>query len=175
MELRYIHTFPELSVDEFEDLLEDNEFNQELEKLPNVGKRTLLEQKDLGGGKRHTIVRYEAKAVPEQAQKYIGGEPIGWIEECDFNRRSHTHYFKLIPTRLRDRVDCCGHYKLEPLSPKGGTKRTVVMNINVKMFGLGSIVERTAKPFLEANARAEERITREYIQKYLPKKKTRKK
>ena len=175
MELKYVHTFPEVSVEEFEDLLEDKEFNQQLEKLPNVSKRTLIEEKDLGGGKRHTVVRYEARAIPEQAKKFIGEGGIGWTEEVDFNRNTHVHNFRLIPTRMRDRVTCEGFYRLDPLGPDGGTKRTVTMNLKVKMLGLGTIAERTAKPFLEANAREEERLAREYIRANLSAKKGKKK
>lgn len=171
MELKYVHTFEDVNVEEFEDLLENQEFNQQLEKLPNVSKRTLIEEKDLGGGKRHTIVSYEAKAIPEQAKKFIGDGGIGWTEEVNFNRNTHIHYIKLIPTRMRDRVTCEGHYKLEPLGPKGGTKRTVVLNVKVKMLGLGGLAERAAKPFLEVNAREEERLAREYIRAHLSDKK----
>lgn|GEM_PF-5207223 len=166
-----MHTFPEVDVEEFENLLETEEFNRQLEKLPNVSKRTLVEEKDLGGGKRHTVVRYEARAVPEQVKKWLGDESIGWTEEMDFNRNTHFHKFRIIPTRMKDRVNCEGSYKIEPLSPDGGARRIVTLNVKVKMLGLGSIAERAAKPFLDANAREEERLAKEYIRDHPPEKK----
>lgn len=175
MEIKYVHTFPELDVEEFEELLANQDFNQTLEKLPNVASRKLLEEKDLGGGKRYTRVQYEARGVPEQARKFVGEGTVGWIEEVDFNRNTHVHHFRLIPSRMKDKVECEGKYVLEPLGPHGGTKRTVTMNIRVKMFGVGKLIEKMAKPFLEANAREEERLTREYIRTHLDEIKSRKK
>lgn len=171
MELKYVHTFPDIDLDDFEELLANQEFNQTLEKLPNVASRKLLEENDLGGGKRHTKVQYEGKGVPDQARKFIGEGAVGWIEEVDFNCNTHVHHFRLIPNRMRERVKCEGKYVLEPLGPGGGTKRTVTMEIKVKMLGVGKLAERMAKPLLESNAREEERLTREYIKANPPKKK----
>jgi len=175
VEIKYVHTFPDVDVEEFEDYLEDPEFNQQLENLPNVASRSVLENKDLGGGKRYTKVQYEGKGVPEQAKKIVGEGAVGWIEEVDFNRNIHVHKFRLTPNRMKDKVKCEGQYLLKPLGPEGGTKREVTMNIKVKMLGVGTILERMAKPFLEANAKAEERLARDYIKAHPPKKKGRKK
>ena len=170
MEIKYIHIFPQVDVEQFEDLLEKQDFNQQLEKLPNVSRRTLVEERKLGGGKRHTVVRYEAKGVPAQARKYIGDEIVGWIEVVDFNRNTHIHTFQLIPYLLKDRIKCEGQYVLEPLGPEGGTIRTVKVSLKVKILGVGAIMERGAKPFLDANAREEERIIREYIRTHVAQK-----
>ena len=167
MQLKVIHTFPEVDVEEFEDLLETEEFNQQLTKLPNIGKRTKVEDKNLGEGKRHTVVVYETKAIPDNIKKILGGDGITLTEEVDFNRNTHVHRLKVIPSLLKDRLKCEGKYIIEPLGPAGGAKRTVILDVTIKIFGMGKILELALSREFKKNSREEERLAREYIKEHL--------
>ncbi len=167
MQLKVIHTFPEVDVEEFEDLLENEEFNQQLAKLPNISKRTLVEDKDLGEGKRHTVVVYETRAIPANVKKILGGDGITLKEEVDFNRNTHIHHLKIIPSLLKERLKCEGKYIIEPLGPAGGAKRTIILDVKVKIFGMGRILERAVSREFKKNSREEERLSREYIKEHL--------
>ena len=77
--------------------------------------------------------------APAPVQKLLGGQ-FSYIEEGSFDKKTQRYRFKIVPSSLADKLRIDGEMRSEPMGP-GKMKRVAEINIEVKIFGLGGMVE----------------------------------
>lgn len=99
----------------------------------------LLEERDVGD---HVVRR--VRVVPKQdapaaVQKLVGGR-FSYIEEGRFDKKTKHYTFRVVPSAMPDKIRTEGELRCEAVGPKK-MRRVIDMNIEVKIFGVGGIVE----------------------------------
>jgi hypothetical protein len=104
------------------------------------GKYVLLEQRDEGG---KVVKRQELEpplvGLPGPVKKVIG-DRLSYLEEGVFDKASKVYSFKVIPSTMPDKTTVTGTMRTAALAP-GRCLRTVDVTVEVKVFGIGGLVE----------------------------------
>ena len=99
----------------------------------------ILEERDTG----NTVVR-RCRVLPKQdapavIQKAVGGK-FSYVEEGTFDKTTKRYRFKVVTASMADKIHTDGEMRVEPAGDKR-CKRIMDMNIEVKIFGIGGMVE----------------------------------
>jgi hypothetical protein len=133
------------------EIFESEEFNEAL--YEHLGLRYELESRDPATGLRRARV-WPLDKLPSLLTSLLGGD-VSLLEEGTRHPR-HEHYdFTIVPTVLSDRILLKGSVSTEPLGPSA-CRRTVTMDIQVKILGLSgaveSLLERATREQYDDNA-----------------------
>jgi hypothetical protein len=94
------------------------------------------------------------------AVKAVIGNTLGYTEEDRISKTAMQYDFTVTPDTLADKMHTSGVFKVEPLGP-GRCKRTLAGEVNVKIFGVGKVLEKFVCDELEKSyatvAREQER------------------
>ncbi|MEI8255271.1 MAG: DUF2505 domain-containing protein [Deltaproteobacteria bacterium] len=140
MKATYAHEFNCSAATFWERIFLSDEFNRALYidelKFPEY---TVVESRDTGD----TIIR-KCRVTPKQdapaaVQKLLGGK-LQYVEEGVYDKAAGRYRFKVVTASMGDKVKTEGEFRVEPLGDKR-IRRVVDMNIEVKIFGVGGMVE----------------------------------
>jgi len=96
------------------------------------------------------------------AIKSLIGENLGYREEGRFDKQSRRYFVNVVPTALADKVSVVGETWLQPLG-ETRCKRIFEAQVTVKMFGVGSIIEKKIIADLQLSYNAGAAFTSEYL------------
>lgn len=99
----------------------------------------LLEEKDQGSTVLRRVRVTPKNEAPAVVQKVVGGN-FSYVEEGTFDKATKRYRFKAIPDKMADKFVSSGELRAEPLGDKR-CRRVAEMNIEVKIFGVGGMVE----------------------------------
>lgn len=159
-EVRHVLPFPPQT---FWDRVHANsEFNDALYNQ-HLGHRYEIVVNDASTGKWLSKM-YPKVELPSVLAKAAAGKEEGFclIEEGVLDRATATYRFKIIPSILSDKVDARGKMVILPHGD-GQCERVVNFELDVKVFGIGKIVEA----FVESTVRRGYDDSGEFLQKYL--------
>ncbi len=160
MKFRAEATFTDIPLADYEALYFDDAFNDEMCKAVRL-ERTLLKKERTGDIiVRHTRVAPIGREIPAPVAKVIGASRIEYVEELTYDFAKHTGVWQTIPQVLPDKVETKG--TLAFLSTGAGCTRISEGDINVKIFGVGGIVEKVIVGDVEKSYEDAARFTREY-------------
>src|SRR6267378_1140137 len=133
------HGFAHVSCTAYEDLFFDEPFNEVMGAAVNMGRELL--RLDRSGERIVRHVCYEPKRDPSSpAGQAFGTSRASFIEQLDYNTRTHRGEWRTIPNLFPDRVRNAG--TIEVIATPDGVKRIVRGEVKVSLFGFGGIVER---------------------------------
>jgi hypothetical protein len=98
---------------------------------------------------------------PKPVIQYVGTKKVEpewmeWIEESTFDLSTHRGSFKNVPVKRRIAEVFDNHGTLRIESTPNGCKRTILTELNIKLFVVGKLAERLiaphAKELLDAEA-----------------------
>ena len=125
--------------------------------------KELLEHTDEGGKKfyRHRIT--SDRKLPGPIAKVMGGDALSYelVETFDDANRSST--WKIIPSKMADRILAEGTYKVEP----GPTPDTCVRRITGEVKVSIAIVGKKIESLIESEVRASYERSTEFAREYL--------
>ncbi len=102
----------------------------------------LLDKQEEGGQRRMRAAFVERLDAPKAVQKLFG-ETSRFEEESVWREGSDEIQVALIPDKMTDRMSLRGRYKVA--DPGDGTSRvTLEIEVKVKIFGVGGLVEKMA-------------------------------
>ena len=140
----------------------DPEYNKALY-LQGLGfpEYEVLEERDTG----NTVVR-RVRVVPKQdapaaIQKLVGGK-LAYVEEGTFDKTAKRYRFKVVSGAMADKVRTDGELRIEPVGDKR-VRRVFDMNVEVKIFGVGGMVESFVGKSLQENYDAAAKFTNKWI------------
>jgi hypothetical protein len=138
------------------------EFLTLVEQLPNVGTRKVTELTENPDGTIHRITNYSLDAQLPAPVVAVLGKTATWDEVADYDPSTHTWTFVIKPHVLGGRLDCKGSYTLSAETP-ASTKRTVDLDIKVKVPFVGGRVEGEIRNGLVESLEAEATLLAEYV------------
>ena len=118
----------------------DPEYNRSL----YIGALKFLEYEVLENTDRGSQIFRRVRATPKQdapavVQKLVGGR-FSYVEEGTFDKASNRYKLRVMPGALGDKLRSEGELRIESLGAKK-VKRVAELSIEVKIFGVGGVVE----------------------------------
>lgn len=138
----------------------DEGFNQRLF-MEGLGFKAyeLVEAKQDGDLLRRKVRTTPKADAPKAVQKLLGGE-FSYLEEGVFDGEKYT--FSVIPSVMADRIKIRGEIRAEARG-EGKMERVCSMQISIKIFGLGKVVEG----FVDDTTRQNYDRGARYIQRFI--------
>ena len=118
----------------------DREYNEALFKRGlEFPEYEILESRDEGSRVVRRVRVVPKQEAPAAVQKLVGGR-FSYVEEGTFDKATKRYAFRVVPSSMPDKVRTDGELRVESVGPKK-LRRVVDMTIDVKIFGVGGIVE----------------------------------
>lgn len=160
MKFRAEAKFPDIPLEEYEQLYFDDAFNDAMCKAVKL-ERTLLKIERRGDVlERHTKVAPIGREIPAPVAKVIGASRIEYVEELTYDFAKHGGVWRTISSVLPDKVDT--HGTLTMRAEGAGCARVSEGEVTVKVFGVGGIVEKVIIADVEKSYEDAARFTRDY-------------
>jgi len=160
MKFRVEHTFRGIGLADYEALYFDEAFNTALCKSVKLART--LEKRELKDGRLQRVVRIAAdRELPATVAKVIGASRIEYAEHLDYRMGSYHGLWKTISSVLTEKVDSHGTFGFA--TTRDGVMRVVEGEVNVKIFGIGGVIER----FIVADVERSYDDAAHYTQKWL--------
>ena len=139
--LRVEHTF-DVSEKGFWDTFLDEEYNRAMFRDSLKFPRWELTQFELTDEKATRVVEVEPFVgdLP-RAVKAVLGNTIRYREEGTLDRPKNSYKLRIVPPKLQDKLIVSGHQFTEPLG-EGRCKRVFTADIQIKIFAVGSVIEK---------------------------------
>jgi len=162
--VRIEHTF---NCDEkaFWTLFLDEEYNREmfLEGLRfNRWEVTKLEESETEV-RRSVVVEPRVPDLPGPIKKVIG-DSAGYEEIGRFNRATNRYSMDIVPTKLKGKLVMSGEQFTEALGDNQ-VKRIFTADIKVKVFGVGSMIEKQISSDLQKSYNVGAKFTVDYMRR----------
>ena len=142
----------------------DEEANQYvIEKHPEIIDLKVLERKE-SSGKIHGKLEYTMDVpMPGPVKKVLGSEKNGFIVELTIDTRDDSGIMKVIPNVLPDKIKVEGRTYFE----KSGDHWLQYLegDLNVKIFGVGKVVEKFIQGKFRTSFGEESRLRNEFMHK----------
>ena len=123
----------------YEKLFFDEPFNIALGEALQMGRQLLKVERGAERIIRH--VGYEPRRGPDtDAAKAFGTSRASFVEELDYDLRTHEGIWKTTPNMMPDRVRNTGTIAVTAVP--AGVRRTVRSEVTVKLLGFGGLIER---------------------------------
>ncbi len=113
-------------------------------------------------GTLHRRILVEPRLHMPAIVRKVVGDAVQYIEEGDFVDE-HWKWW-IIPSRLADRVQIRGDFWVEP-RPDGSIDRCMDCEIDVRIFGVGGVIEKFIKSAVEDNYVKSADFTNLYIER----------
>lgn len=161
-ELRLKHPF-ECDLDEFWTTFFDEKLNRRVLLIdlgfPNY---RLIEQTQEAGVVRRRIEVAPKVQMPAAISRIIG-ERFNYVEVGEYDDQSKTYRFELLPPQgiLGSNATSAGTIRAE--SAGGKTYRIIELSIDVRVFGVGRMLESFAAKALEEGYDAHAKLINEYL------------
>jgi len=117
----------------------DPEYNQALYKSLGFPEAEVLEQRDDGGAIIRRVRVVPKNDAPAPIRKLVG-DRFSYVEEGRFDKATKRFQFRVVTSAMADKIKTEGEMRAEVVGPKL-MKRVTEMTIDVKIFGIGGMVE----------------------------------
>ncbi len=150
----------------FEDLFFNEDYNAEMYRTLDFKERTVLEKEDRGDTIYRRVRQVPNRTIPGAIQKVIRVERIEYNETSTYNKRTGRVTIEIQPGIMPDRIKSKGELWVEPAGP-GRCTRRFVLDIEVKMFGIGGLMEKEIAKDVTASYDKSAAFTNRYIADHL--------
>lgn len=141
MKLFIDQIFTGTHLDHFEETYFSEEFNTAIAREIGLKERKLVDKRVDDDGKVHRRVRMvPAIELPGPIRKIVGDREISYDEVSVFDPSTHSVRYQ-IESAAQDRVSVGGEIQFTEESGSG-VRRVIDGEIQVKVFGLGTVIER---------------------------------
>lgn len=133
------HVMQGVSLLEYETLYFDEDFNVAL--CQSVSLQRELLERTLQDNHIHRAVRVGAqREIPKPVAKILGSDRIEYVEHVEYTMGSFFGHWHTISSLLTDKITSEGTFKF--VAEGHNVKRIVDGEVCVKIFGLGSVIEK---------------------------------
>lgn len=117
------------------------EYNKKLFTEVLKFKYEVVEFTEEPGGVRRRKVRIEPNTEAPAVVKKLIGDSIGYLESGEFNPTTRKWHYKIVTTKLADKVSINGTFWAEPRGEKK-IERICEVDLKVDIFGVGGAIEK---------------------------------
>ncbi len=121
-------------------------------------------EEEKGGISRVVEVEPYVAELPGPIKKVLG-DTIRYREEGHLDRTKNCYELRVIPSRLADKILVSGRQFTEPL-PGGRCRRIFEATVEVKVFGIGGMIERNIAGDLRKSYDIGARFTQNYMSRH---------
>ena len=140
MRFKADHTFRGIDLPAYEKLYFDEPFNIELCKATRLD-RSLVKLETAGAKLTRAVkVSPEGRDIPGPVAAVLGGSKFEYTEYMDYELGKYQGRWRTEPFVLRDKILSSGTVAFSAVP--GGVRRLVEGDIQVKIFGVGGLIER---------------------------------
>jgi hypothetical protein len=145
MKVQMVHLYSDVTIDEFVVHFFSPEFNAEVAKRLDVEGREEIERNEDEQGIHRVLKTVIPKnAVPAPVLRLLGVPRLEFTEEHRYRRGSSVIGFRTVPNVFPGRAAIDGEIVFEIL-PDGRLQRRIEGEVDVRVFGIGRIVERVIR------------------------------
>jgi len=162
MHFRCTARFSGVTLAEYEKLYWNETFNVAMCKDLGL-QRTPVANEDKDGTVRRVVKVAPEREIPAPVQKVLGGARIEYTEHAEYVWGSGAGTWKTVSSLLTDKVKSSGTFRF--VEVPGGVERTVEGDIDVKIFGLGGLVEKFIVADVEKSYDKAAEFTRKWLNK----------
>ncbi len=98
--------------------------------------------------------------------KKVVGENIAYREVGKLDKSTQHYFVEVVPARLADKFHIRGEQFTEPLEGGKRCKRVFVATVEVKVFGVGGLIEKRILADLQKSYDLSAKFTRRYIEEH---------
>jgi hypothetical protein len=140
MKFKAEHTFRGIDLPTYEKLYFDEPFNAALCQATGL-ERTLV-KREVAGSKliRAVKVSPQGRDIPAPVAAVLGGSKFEYTEHMDYDLGKYLGRWRTEPFVLKDKILSSGTVSFTAVP--GGVRRVVEGDVQVKIFGVGGIIER---------------------------------
>jgi hypothetical protein len=140
MRFKAEHTFRGIDLPTYEKLYFDESFNVELCKATKLD-RTLVKRETVGSRLVRAVkVSPEGREIPGPVAAVLGSAKFEYTEHLDYELGKYAGKWRTEPFVLKDKILSSGTVAFAAVP--GGVRRVVEGDIQVKIFGVGGVIER---------------------------------
>ncbi len=140
MKFHLEHTFKNVDLAAYEAIYLDETFNRALMPIAELKSREELERREEGRRLFRKVKVVPQRNLPAVVKKLVNGDIVS-VEESWFDRDKHRiewqQHLSILPGKLR----VAGSVEFVPVS--GGVRRVLTGDVDVDVFGIGKIIEKT--------------------------------
>lgn len=153
-------TFTGITLEEYEQLHFSEEFQIALCNAVKLARR--LDKRDDDGKHLSRIVSVGPdREIPPAAKKILKADRIEYAEHLEYDWGSYKGTWRTISSIMTDKVDAHGTFSFKAVP--NGVLRSVEGEVAVKLFGIGSVVEK----FVVADIQKSYQEAGEFTQKWI--------
>lgn len=162
--IKLVHDFDDIPIDLFERYLNHPELIALCAEIPAFRSRELVEEQDLGEGRKRWRFKVVAGGdIPGPAQKIINEEMLTWYEDTRFEPHEHAIHFTIEPIRWKGKFECHGIWALE--SRGQGTRRVISGSLSIPVPLVGRVAETFIVSELKKNYEVEAGVQRKFYRR----------
>ena len=160
MHFKADHTFTGITIEQYEQLHFDEEFQIALCQSVKLARR-LDKREDDGKHLSRIVTVGPDRDIPPAAAKVLGANRIEYAEHLEYDWGSYKGTWKTISSVMTDKVDASGTFSFKAVP--GGVLRTVEGDVKVKLFGIGGVVEKFVGADIEKSYQQAAEFTQKWI------------
>lgn len=160
MKFRAEHVIRNISVADYESLYFDEAFSEALCQSVKLC-RKLISREVLGTALHRAVMVGPDREIPGPVAKILGASRIEYTEHIDYTFGTFAGRWHTVSSVLTDKVQSLGTFLFVPQGPD--VVRVVEGDVTVKIFGLGSIVERFIAADVEKSYAEAAAFTNSYL------------
>lgn len=155
------HVIDGISLADYGELYFEEAFNVALCHAVKLDRKTLKFERSGSRIVRHVHVEPQGREIPAPVAKVLGHSRFAYVDELEFDLATNQGSWKILPSIFPDKVTAGGTLRF---ADQGGAARRIVDgSVEVRVFGIGGIVER----FICADAEKSYADAAEFTRRYL--------
>lgn len=155
------HDFKDISLEKFENYLNDPKLNEMLKEGLSFDERKLI-KKEFANEEEinwHFYVKKKGQ-IPKSLKNFITDDMLSWQETSRFVKKEHCIYWKIEPKIKNLKIKAQGVWKLKKI--KNGTKRIIEGEISTDIPFVGKLIEAFIINELKKTYEIEPKIQHEF-------------
>jgi hypothetical protein len=160
MKFKLEHTFKNIALADYERLYFDEELATSLCSEVQLA-RSLLRRETKDGHFSRVLRMGPQRELPAPAAKVFGAKRIEYTEYIEYDLGSYKGQWRTVPDLLTNKITCEGTFRFAALG--SGVNRVVEGQIEVNVFGVGSLVEKIIVADIEKSYERAAAFTQRWI------------
>lgn len=162
MKLRTEHLIDVAADEFFEKVFYNEEFNDDLFRQLDFRERTVLTHEDRGDTVFRSVRQVPERELPKAVLKAMGAARLEYTENTTWHKSTGMVDVEVISSVKPDKIKIAGKLWVEPAG-EGRCKRMFEMDVTVKVFGIGSMVEKQIVEETRQSYDKSAEITKQYL------------
>jgi len=161
MKFRADHVIEGISLADYGEMYFDEAFNTKMRAAVRLECELLQLKREGSRITRSVRVEPQDREIPGPVAKVLGQTHFVYVEELEMDLATGEGTFRTIPSMLADKVITAG--RLRFLDEGGNARRIVEGTVDVRIFGVGSVIEHFICSDVEKSYAEAAAFTRRYV------------